>query len=191
MVKILDSAQDIITALEQGSVVALPTETVYGLAIKYDHPAALAKLLNIKGRTLDDTKVFTLVPQTITQITDFAEAPPLATPLINQFPAPLTLLLPKNPSFSHSYYNNFPLIGIRLPDHPLFINLPFPIMLTSANRRAQPTLNTPDEIIKNLPELDALLPGTSGNQPPSTIISFANPDNPTIIRQGNFFFATS
>jgi len=182
----LRNQSDIITALKQGSVVALPTETVYGLAIIYDNDNALEKLLSIKGRSFDDTKVFTLIPKDSNQISDFVAVPQQAQPYIEQFPAPLTILLPKNPNFHHPYYDHFSLIGIRLPDHPLFTNLPFPIMLTSANRRGQPPLNTAEEIKTQLPELDAIFVGDSGHQPPSTVISFANPDHPTVLRQGSF-----
>ena len=182
----LDTTANLISILGQGGVVALPTETVYGLAIKYDHPAALTKLLSIKGRSLEDTKVFTLIPTSVAQISTFATIPEQALPLVNQFPTPLTLLLRRNPTFRHPYYNHFPLIGIRLPDHPLFQSLPFPIMLTSANRRGADPLPTAQQIITSLPELDAIFPGTPGNQPPSTIISFADPTTPTTLRQGAF-----
>ena len=185
---ILESQSDIIVALGQGNVIALPTETVYGLAIKYDNKEALDKLLRVKGRSIDDTKVFTLIPQTTAQISDFATVSTSAQTLIDQFPAPLTLLFPKNPSFTHPYYDHFPLIGVRLPDHPLFADLPFPIMLTSANRRDDPPLNTAGEIQSSLPELDAIFIGNSGLQPPSTVISLANPNRPKVLRQGAFTY---
>ena len=163
-------SQKIIGALLIGDIATVPTETVEGYAVALSSEQGIRELMRIKDRDFNSGKVFTLVPESKDAISKYVIVPDSAKPLIDQyFPGELTLILPKNPSFHHFYYDHFNTIGIRIPDHPLFPELlktVGPIILTSANPRG----GTPRSF--------------TGHQP-STIIDFTNKTAPKILRQGN------
>lgn len=183
-----DNTTKIISSLKSGMVVALPTETVYGLAICLNSEKALEKLIYLKRRDLNSGKVFTLVPESINSIETYAKLTKLSTKLIRKhFPGELTLILPKNPSFSHPYFDHFVSIGLRIPDHPLFGSIlkeTGPLLLTSANPRGDVPALDSKTVEKTLPKVDAIVDGVSGNHAPSTIISLLE-SAPKIVREGN------
>ncbi len=182
-----DNIEEIIISLNSNKVVALPTETVFGLAISLNSKLALEKLIKIKNREINSGKVFTLVPGSKESIKKYAIISETAKKLIeNYFPGELTLILPKNPDFHHPYFDNFEKIGIRIPNHPLFRKIlkeSGPLLLTSANPRGESPALSSDEVKSRLPEIDVLVTGKSNNNPPSTIIDLTT-KTPKIIRQG-------
>ena len=151
------------------AVTTVPTETVEGYAVALSSEAGIRDLMRIKERGFDSGKVFTLVPESLESISKYVLVSDLAAKLIREyFPGELTLILPKNPSFKHFYYDHFDTIGIRVPDHPLFPELlkeNGAIILTSAN----PKGGTPKSTTGHLP---------------STIVDLTGPE-PRILRQGN------
>ena len=155
--------------LIEGNVATLPTETVEGYAVSLHSEDGIKNLMKIKDRDFDSGKIFTLVPESKEAISKYVTIPLGAKKLIDQyFPGELTLILPKNQTFNHFYYDHYDTIGIRIPDHPLFPEIAKtigPILLTSANPRG----GTPKSI--------------TGHKP-STIIDFTK-KQPKIIRQGN------
>jgi len=163
------SFSNILATLSNEQVATVPTETVEGYAASLKSATAVTELMRIKDRDFNSGKVFTLVPESKSAISNYVIIPPAAKPLIEKhFPGELTLILPKSPLFRHFYYNHFDTIGIRIPDHPLFPLIAKtigPILLTSANPRG----GTPKSI--------------TGHKP-STIIDFTG-DKPKILRQGN------
>ena len=159
----------IIQDLLAGKIVTIPTETVEGYAVALNSKQGIQELMRLKDRDFNSGKVFTLVPESKTMISEYVVIPAAAQKLIDQyFPGELTLILPKNPDFRHFYYDHYDTIGIRIPDHPLFPELlkqAGPILLTSANPRG----GTPKSL--------------TGHKP-STIIDFFG-TTPKVIRQGN------
>lgn len=147
----------------------VPTETVEGYAVRLDDEQAIYDLMKLKDRNFDSGKIFTLVPESPQAILKYAIVSNSAKSLIKKYiPGELTLILPKNPTFHHFYYDHFSTIGIRIPDYAPFqkiLSQTGPLILTSAN----PKGGTPKSI--------------TGHQP-STIIDFTN-KTPKIIRQGN------
>ena len=182
----VDSIGKIAASFKSGKIIALPTETVFGLAVSLDSSTASERLMNLKDRSVDSGKVFTLVPESPETIKTYANIPDLAKPLIeNYVPGPLTLILPKNPTFKHPYFDHFSSIGLRIPDFPLFRKLlkkSGPLLLTSANLRGQPSYQSPSEIAQNLP-IDALVEAPAANQQPSTIVKVT--DHLEILRKGD------
>lgn len=150
-------------------VTTVPTETVEGYAVSLSSKQGIRDLMKIKDRGFSSGKIFTLVPESKAAISKYVLVSKQAKKLIDKyFPGELTLILPKNPTFKHFYYDHFNTIGIRIPNHPLFPKLlkeNGPIVLTSANPRG----GTPKSLTGHLP---------------STIIDLTT-DDPKIIRQGN------
>ena len=184
----VNNTSQITKSLKSGLVVALPTETVYGLAISLDSATALEKLIYLKRRDIHSGKVFTLVPSSPDDIQKYAIPTKISTPLIKKYiPGEITLILPKNPEFSHPYFNHFDTIGIRIPKYSLFQTIlkdTGPLLLTSANPRGGVPAKTAEDVKKSLPKIDVIVTGTPGNHLPSTIIDCTtNP--PKTLRQGS------
>ena len=178
----------IVSALKQGMVVALPTETVYGLAISLNSATALEKLIYLKKRDIHSGKVFTLVPESRDAFDRYAVIPRAAQKYISRYvPGELTLILEKNPDFRHPYFDHFDSIGLRIPDHPLFraiLERTGPLLLTSANPRGDQPATSSDILEQTMPKVDIIIDGQSGNHAPSTIISFLE-KRPKILRTGD------
>ena len=158
-----DSTTQIIKSLREGQVVALPTETVFGLAISLNSPSALEKLIYLKRRDLKSGKVFTLVPESRADIEKYAVITKLAREYIAKYvPGEITLILNKNPEFSHPYFDHFNTVGIRIPKSPLFSAiLPStgPLLLTSANPRGDAPAIDSKTVAETLPKVDLLVEG--------------------------------
>ena len=185
----IEHVSDIIKSLKKGEVVAIPTETVYGLAIYLNSVKALEKLIYLKRRDLNSGKVFTLVPESKDAISHYATINKTAREYIaKHIPGELTLILNKNPDFSHPYFDHFTTIGIRIPASPLFAQIlpeTGPLLLTSANPRGgQPAISS-DEIVKTLPKVDLVVEGrTMEGKLPSTVLDITG-KKPIVIRQGD------
>ena len=126
-----------IEVLSGGGLVAIPTETVYGLAANAFSPEAVIKIFQAKNRpTFNPLIVHSDSWGKI--IPELKEMPPLVEELVERFwPGPLTLLLPKGPRIPDLVTAGNPRVAIRIPSHPLTRNLlsalPFPLAAPSAN----------------------------------------------------------
>ena len=177
----------IVSVLEKGGVVGLPTETVFGLAASLNSRAGIEKLMRLKNRGVESGKVFTLVPESVKDIQKYAKLTEKSQKIIDDYlPGALTLILPKSPDFQHFYYDNFETIGVRVPDFPLFKKLlpkSGPLLLTSANLRGEQPVKSAEILRRIMPEVDYIVDQPAGGQPPSTIIDLSSLE-PTVIRQG-------
>jgi L-threonylcarbamoyladenylate synthase len=127
--------------LEQGKLVALPTETVYGLGADAENPAAVAAIFAAKGRPSDHPVIVHLAAGA--DLSHWAVAiPPEAEKLTAAFwPGPLTLILKRAPAIPDAVSGGQDSIGLRCPSHPvaqallqLFKNGHGGIAAPSANR---------------------------------------------------------
>lgn len=109
--------------LQQGALVAVPTETVYGLAANAADPTAVAKIFQAKGRPADHPLIVH-IPD-LAMLEHFAiKIPATAYQLAAAFwPGPLTLLLHKAPDVSPVVTGGLETIGIRMPAHPALLAL--------------------------------------------------------------------
>lgn len=122
--------------LQAGELVAIPTETVYGLAANALDPAAVAKIYTAKNRPSFNPLILHLA--NTNQITDYAEADEISLKLAQHFmPGPLTLLLPKKSNVPDITTAGSNKVAIRVPDQPLTLSLlsklSFPLAAPSAN----------------------------------------------------------
>ncbi len=108
-----------VEALRAGSLVAFPTETVYGLGANAADSAAVAKLFALKGRPADHPVIVHLDnPRYLHRWV--ASIPPVAELLAAKFwPGPLTLILPKAEDVNPIVTGGQESIGIRVPSHPI------------------------------------------------------------------------
>jgi L-threonylcarbamoyladenylate synthase len=175
--------------LKEGKLVAIPTETVYGLAANALDAQAVIKIFEAKNRpTFDPLIVHTFALSEVEKFVKYI--PEKARILAEKFwPGPLTLLLEKKEIIPDIVTSGLPTVGIRIPNHPLTLqllkNLDFPIAAPSANPFGYVSPTSAQHVFDQLGEkIDYILDGGSckvGVE--STIIGFEN-DIPTVYRLG-------
>jgi L-threonylcarbamoyladenylate synthase len=109
--------------LEQGKLVAIPTETVYGLAADADNPEAVANIFSAKGRPSTHPVIVHVARDA--DLSHWAmDIPPAAQQLIAAFwPGPLTLILKRAPKVSNFVSGGQDSVGLRCPSHPVALAL--------------------------------------------------------------------
>jgi len=186
-------SSDIVMAarlLQQGQLVAIPTETVYGLAANATDTRAVKEIFRVKQRPAYNplivhvTGIDAMRPY-VRYIPDAAEA------LIKAFsPGPITVLLPGNGVLPDVVNNGMPALAFRIPAHPvthaLLEMLPFPLVAPSANIFTTVSPTTPEHVKKNF---DGAIPmildgGDCGVGIESTVVGFNDNGIPVIYRKG-------
>jgi L-threonylcarbamoyladenylate synthase len=176
-------------SLKNNGVIGFPTETVYGLAGNAFNDLAIKKIFEIKKRPILNPLIVHLKSRY--ELDKVAiEIPEKAYRLAEAFwPGPLTLILKKNPSISDLITANQNTLAVRVPNHPIALDLlnqlEFPLVAPSANpfTRISPTTALHVENYFNN-QIDMVLDGgtcLSGIE--STIIGFEN-DSVILYRQG-------
>ena len=116
------SCDQAISALIQGQVVAIPTETVYGLAGRIDRDKTLENIFKIKSRPLFDPLIVHVA--NFKQAQNLASWDPISEMLAQYFwPGPLTLVLEKKETVSSMISASGTTVGIRSPNHPLALEI--------------------------------------------------------------------
>jgi L-threonylcarbamoyladenylate synthase len=134
MISIKEAAERI----RAGEVVALPTETVYGLGANALEAAAVAKIYELKGRPASSPLIVHVASIEMARSL-VSEWPPEAEELARRYwPGPLTLILAKAPAIPGIVTAGLSTVGVRVPNHPLALALireaGVPIAAPSANR---------------------------------------------------------
>ena len=152
-----------IELLRQGDLVALPTETVYGLAARIDRPESIAQIFAAKGRPYFNPLIVHTAT-TAEALSLAAEVSPLAQTLADHFwPGPLTLVLPRKPSVPSIVTAGQETVALRVPAHPMaqsvLCALGVPLAAPSANRSTTLSPTTADHVLASLGESVAVLDG--------------------------------
>lgn len=146
--KMKEAVQRAVSTLQAGEPVALPTETVYGLAAAALNPEAVAKIFLAKERPSFDPLIVHLPHKD--HLKEVAEIPDdlvsTVQRIIERFwPGPLTLILPKSSRVPDIVTAGLPTVAVRMSDHPIFkrviTSFGQPLAAPSANRfgRISPT----------------------------------------------------
>ena len=155
--------------LAAGGVIALPTDTVYGLAARVDRPRALAGIFVAKGRP-GDLALPVLVGRWRQVHAVAAEWPRTASMLAARFwPGPLTVVVPSRPEIGTLLGGDGTTVGIRRPAHRFVRSLcaaAGPLAVTSANRHGQPPCTSAEEVLAAFS--GAVAPGAPGARAPDT-----------------------
>ena len=154
-----DAIAQAVRLLEEGKLVAIPTETVYGLAADADNPAAVAAIFSAKGRPYNHPLIVHVAYDA--DLSRWAiDIPPVAQQLIAAFwPGPLTLILKRAPGVDDVITGGQDSIGVRCPSHPiaqallkLFRGGQGGIAAPSANRFGRISPTTAQHVIDELGE---------------------------------------
>jgi L-threonylcarbamoyladenylate synthase len=140
--------------LKAGEVVAIPTETVYGLAGNAFNEQAINKIFQVKNRPLHNPLIVHVrsrkdIPALV------EEFPAVAEELLIRFsPGPLTILLPIGRSLPSVVNGGRTHVALRIPNHPVTLSLlellPFPLVAPSANLYTRISPTTPAHVLEQL-----------------------------------------
>ena len=179
-----------IGVLRAGGIVAIPTDTVYGLAVRLETPGGIERLFEAKGRPAD--RAIAVLLADVGQAEALALLPPAGRRLADAFwPGGLTLVLaqrPDRPPLPASLTGGRPTIGLRVPDHPAPRALAAalgPLPTTSANASGEPEARDAAEIEARLGAvLDLVVDGgPAAGGAPSTVVDVTGPE-PRLLRVG-------
>lgn len=148
--------------VREGGLVAMPTETVYGLGANALDRVAVERIFEAKERPFWDPVIVHIAGTGMLNKV-IADAPAAARRLMQAFwPGPLTLLLPRSAEVPDAVTAGRPLVGVRMPAHPVALELmrraALPIAAPSANRFAHVSPTTAEHVLHDLDgRIDAIL----------------------------------
>jgi len=155
-----------VQCLNEGGIIAYPTEAVFGLGCDPDNDAALQRLLELKQRPAH--KGLILVAASMEQLQPYLQ--PLAEDVLQKlrasWPGPVTWLCPVKESVSTLLRGEHATLAVRVSAHPVVQQLcrlyAKPMVSTSANVSGGPPATTVDEVRHTLGTIDFVVPGKVG-----------------------------
>ncbi|MBW3597952.1 MAG: threonylcarbamoyl-AMP synthase [Planctomycetes bacterium] len=187
-----------VQALVEGKLAALPTETVYGLAVSALKKQAVLRLMEVKGRP--ESNPLALAIKSADEAEDYVpDMPPLGVRLARRcWPGPVTLVFDDNhpdsalrqlPKEVQQIVCQRRTIGLRVSAHPLVLEvsrlIAGPLALTSANRSGQPDLVTGRDVLAELgDDVDLVLDDGRTQYGQSSTVVRVHPDRLEVLREG-------
>jgi tRNA threonylcarbamoyl adenosine modification protein (Sua5/YciO/YrdC/YwlC family) len=184
-----DAIQEAATWIRNGGVVAIPTDTLYGLACDPFRADAVSRLFAVKGRAAG--QALPLIAADAAQVAvHLGAVPPLGARLAQRFwPGPLTLIVVAPASLVRDVTGDTGTVGVRVPADAVARAIAAacgrPITATSANVSGQPATSDPDDIERTLGDrIDLLIDtGPTRGGAPSTIVDVTSAE-PRLVREG-------
>ncbi len=177
-----------VAALEAGQVVAIPTDTVYGLAVDPTRPGATDALFALKARpaTLDLPVLVASIGQAESLAGPDGLSPPARRLARAFWPGALTIVVPRRGGLDWDLGAHSQTIGLRLPDHAAARALCDEVgalATTSANVHGQPPCTDADAVLRAFPSGVVVVDGGRCAGAPSTVVSLLG-DAPRCLREG-------
>ncbi len=155
------SLDQAVQRLQSGEVVAMPTETVYGLAARIDLDEGIRKIFSTKRRPFFDPLIVHVSSKSMAYplTTDWS---PMADFLAEHFwPGPLTLVLPKSNAVNPLITSGLQTVAVRMPRHSVALSLieraGAPLAAPSANRFGRTSPTTAEHVQAEFPNQDLLI----------------------------------
>ena len=185
--------EDQITAaadiLRQGGLVAIPTETVYGLGANALDETAVHKIFEAKGRPQDNPLIIHVPgPQWLPRYCE--DVPPLAYTLARKFwPGPLTMILKRKKVVPDATTAGLDTVGVRCPDHQVTLAIireaGVPIAAPSANTSGRPSCTCAADCLEDMEgKIDAVVDGGPCQVGVESTIVDLTCDPPRLLRPG-------
>ena len=174
---------------QKADIIAFPTDTVYGIGANIFNEEAIKKIYRIKNRP--QNKPIAILCANLEQIKMIVEhIPEPISKLINYFlPGPLTVILPKNKIIPNYVTSNLATIGIRIPNHPLSLELLKaigPLATTSANKSGEDSINNGNEVINEfINDVDIIIDGGITDIGVASTVVAVEHNEVQIIREGS------
>ena len=178
--------EETVVALKNHNSVALPTDTVYGLAVLYGDLKDLQHLKDLKDRYAN--KPIPFMVNGIEMMESIAQVDERTKKIVETFlPGALTLVLPIVQTLDTTYTNGKDTIAIRIPDEPFILEvierLNAPLLVSSANQSGQPAALNVEQVQEQLPNVDVIVSGKCARQQASTIVDCTK-EELVILREG-------
>lgn len=175
--------------LQNGGLVAFPTETVYGLGANGLDGKAAAKIYEAKGRPSDNPLILhicneEMLMRLVVEVSDTARK------LIEAFwPGPMTLILARRPIVPDQVTGGLPTVGIRMPNHEIALKLiklaDVPLAAPSANTSGRPSPTAAQTVWRDLAgKIDMIIDGGACSFGLESTIIDCTEDIPTVLRPG-------
>ena len=154
--------------LRAGGVVAVPTETVYGLAADASNPAAVARIFALKGRPIGHPLIVHIADADQLDVWSSDPSSVARQLAANGWPGPLTLIVPRSEQVHDAITGGRTTVGLRVPAHPMTLDLlrssGLAVAAPSANRFGAVSPTTAQHVLDDLggvldPATDAILDG--------------------------------
>ncbi|HUA93937.1 MAG TPA: L-threonylcarbamoyladenylate synthase [Acidimicrobiales bacterium] len=177
-----------LAALDAGRVVAVPTDTVYGLAARIDRPQALGAIFSAKGRP-PDVALPVLIGRWRQVRLVASEWPRTAAAVAARYwPGPLTVVVPARPDLGPLLGGDGHTAGLRQPRHrevQWLCREAGPLAVTSANRHGEPPATTAEEVRAAFGggEVSVVMDGGRCDGVPSTVVD-CTVTPPVCLREG-------
>ncbi|MEZ5295631.1 MAG: L-threonylcarbamoyladenylate synthase [Ilumatobacteraceae bacterium] len=179
--------------LRAGGLVAIPTETVYGLAADAEHPDAVARIFDVKGRPRDHPLIVHVAG--LDHLDGWAADVPESARVLGStcWPGPLTMLLARGPRALDAVTGGRPTVGVRAPAHPmaheLLVRFGGGLAAPSANRFGKVSPTTAAHVLDDLaghlePGRDAILDGGPSMVGVESTIVDLTVEPPQVLRAG-------
>ncbi|KXA93204.1 tRNA threonylcarbamoyladenosine biosynthesis protein [candidate division MSBL1 archaeon SCGC-AAA259E17] len=176
-------------AIQEGKLVAFPTETVYGLGANALEEEAVSRIFEAKGRPADNPLIVHIAEEDSVNILA-KHVPENAGKLMDKFwPGPMTLIMPKSDLVPGVTTANLDTVAIRMPSHPvaraLIKEANLPIAAPSANLSGRPSPTSAKHVLDDLSgRIEVVIDGgKTGYGVESTVISLSE-SIPTVLRPG-------
>lgn len=176
--------------ITKGELVAFPTETVYGVGANAFDAKAVAKIFAVKGRPSDNPLIVHV--SSFEEISKVASSiDELSKKIFEKFsPGPITVLLPKQDTIPEIVTAHSPLVGVRIPSHPIALEFlraaGVPVAAPSANKSGKPSATNHTQVIEafgtELPNV--IVGGDASFGLESTVVLAKDQKQITILRQG-------
>lgn len=173
--------------LRDGGVIAFPTETVFGLGVRFDYKESFDRLIKIKERPAD--KPFTMMIGDKRMIYHLAHVDESQARVIERLlPGEITVILKRRLIIPDYVTLGGDTIGFRVPGletlRRFLDDVGVPLLVPSANKSGKPPVKDMEELSKTFDgEIDCAIEGRTGDGTPSTVVSLVG-DKPLILRQG-------
>ena len=166
----------VVNLVNDSQIVAFPTETVFGLGVKFGSYQALNKLYKVKHR--DRGKAISMMINKAEDIEKYAYVTEEAKKLITAFmPGMITIILKKRPFIDDYFTASLETIGIRIPDDSFVLSLlakTGPMLVTSANYSGEESLVDDKAVMKIFKgKIPLIVRGESISKKASTIIDLS------------------
>ena len=184
-----DTVRTAADLLRRGGLVAIPTETVYGLAADGLNETAVTGIFEAKGRPQDNPLILHIShPEELEEIC--REIPPMARLLAEKlWPGPLTMVLPVGDRVPKRTTAGLSTVAVRCPDHPLTRAIiraaGVPLAAPSANRSGRPSCTTAAHVLEDMKgRIDAVVDGGDCAVGVESTILDLTEDRPRLLRPG-------
>lgn len=179
--------------LQEGKIIAIPTDTVYGLACMASDTDAVQRLYEIKKR--DEAKPLAICLSNVNEIGTWGVTDDIPSRLLESLlPGPYTMCLRRTPALNPALNPGVDTVGIRVPNNKFVrcvAKLVGPLALTSANVSSEPSSLQPEEFSVLWPQLDGIFHSQMNSKKQvdrrrvgSTVVDLSEPGYYRVVRSG-------